>query len=67
MFEVNTNAIYKLADLCTGLGYSLSSLRTWIKQGKLKASKVGREYVVNGQDLKEFLATGTTHTEKGRA
>jgi excisionase family DNA binding protein len=58
MFEVNMNAFYKLSELCTGLGYSLASLRTWIKQGKLKASKVGRDYIVSGPDLKDFLENG---------
>jgi excisionase family DNA binding protein len=63
MFEVNVNAFYKLSELCTGLGYSLPSLRMWIKQGNLKASKVGRDYIVSGTDLKDFLEMGSSAVE----
>jgi excisionase family DNA binding protein len=55
MFEVNSNAFYTLMDLENGLNISIVSLREWIKQGKLKASKVGRKYIVSGQDLRVFL------------
>jgi excisionase family DNA binding protein len=58
MFEVNPNAFYTLADLSVGLNITLASLRSWIRQDKLKASKVGRTYMVSGQDLKYFLENG---------
>jgi hypothetical protein len=58
MFEVNANAFYTLRDLEQGLHISIVSLREWIKQGRLKASKVGRTYMVNGQDLRVFLQNG---------
>ena len=50
MFEVNDNAFYTLEDLNARLKISIFSLRNWIKQGKLKASKVGRCYMVSGSD-----------------
>ena len=56
MFEVNDNAFYTLEDLNTRLKISIFSLRNWIKQGKLKASKVGRCYMVSGSDLRVFLS-----------
>jgi len=48
-------------DVAERLGVSLRQVQTLIKQGKLPAAKIGRDYVVNESDLK-FVQ----HRPKGR-
>jgi excisionase family DNA binding protein len=58
MFEVNENAFYTVSELSTGLSIALSGVRSWIRQGKLKATKVGRNYMILGKDILDFLYAG---------
>jgi len=60
MFEVNENTFYTVNDLSKGLGFTINAMRGWIRNGRLKASKVGRNYVVSGKELKVFLTNGTS-------
>jgi len=66
MFEVKENAFYTVRDLNEGLKVNIYTLRNWIKSGQLKASKVGRNYMINGDNLKEFLNKGTVASEKAK-
>lgn len=61
MFEVNENTFYTVQDLSKGLGYTIASMRNWIKNGNLKASKVGRNYLISGSELRTFLQNGTSN------
>ncbi len=47
--------VYDLDDLVKLLKMNIQTLRIYIKEGKLKASKVGRKYIVTEENLKEFL------------
>ena len=47
--------VYDLEDLVKLLKMNIQTLRIYIKEGKLKASKVGRKYIVTEENLKEFL------------
>jgi predicted site-specific integrase-resolvase len=47
--------IYNLQDLSKKLNITIIVLRRYIKSGMLKASKIGRSYIVQETDLKEFL------------
>jgi hypothetical protein len=58
MFKVDEEAFYPLSELSAGLHITIAGLRSWIRKGKLKASKVGRNYMVHGKDLLVFLQTG---------
>jgi excisionase family DNA binding protein len=58
MFKVDAEAFYNLSELSAGLNITIAGLRTWIRQGKLKATKIGRNYIIHGTDLLAFLQTG---------
>ena len=47
--------IYTLQELSKKLNITIIVLRRYIKSGMLKASKIGRSYIVQETDLKEFL------------
>jgi len=47
--------LYLLPELATVLGTDIRTLRVYIKSGRLKASKIGRNYVITEQDLLEFI------------
>ena len=47
--------VYDLDDLVQLLKMNKQTLRIYIKEGKLKASKVGRKYIITEEHLKEFL------------
>jgi excisionase family DNA binding protein len=42
----------EVAEICR---VTVETVRAWIKEGKLKAKKPGREYLVDEVDLREFL------------
>ena len=48
---------YTLPELSKKLGITIYSLRNFIKQGVLPASKVATRYIITEADLKEFLDT----------
>jgi excisionase family DNA binding protein len=64
MLEVNENAFYTLPELSAKMNTAITGLRSWIKQGKLKATKVGRQYMVKGKDLLSFIEAGTRTQSK---
>ena len=47
--------IYDLQEVCEILMMNIQTTRIYIKEGKLKASKVGRKYVITEEDFKAFL------------
>ena len=47
--------LYDLDEVVELLGLNIQTIRIYIKEGKLKASKVGRKYVVTDEAIKEFL------------
>ena len=47
--------IYDLQEVCEILKMNIQTIRIYIKEGKLKASKVGRKYVITEEDFKSFL------------
>lgn len=48
--------IYVLEELEDKLKTSVRAIREFIKAGQLKASKVGKRYIVTETSLQEFLA-----------
>lgn len=47
--------VYTLEELTNILQVTRRSLYNWIKDGKLKAFRVGRQWRVTKQSLKEFI------------
>ena len=60
--EKSTNAgdveqirLYDLKELETLLGVSGRSLLTYIKEGKLKAVRIGRKWRVSSENVRKFI------------
>jgi excisionase family DNA binding protein len=51
----NEIPVYSLADLSKRLKISVRTLREYIKQGELKAKKIGRTYYVTKTNLMSFF------------
>lgn len=51
--------IYTLEEICNMLHVTRRTTYNWIKDGKLKAIKVGREWRVTWEALQDFLQRGT--------
>ena len=47
--------IYNLKEVVNLLGLNIQTIRQFIKDGRLKASKVGTHYMVTDEAIKEFL------------
>lgn len=47
--------VYTLEELSEQLDMDKQTLRNYIKNGKLKASKIGNKYFVTGDDVMELM------------
>ena len=47
--------VYDLKEVCSILKINLRVLRRYIKEEKIKASKIGRKYVITAEDLEAFI------------
>ncbi|NMA74093.1 MAG: helix-turn-helix domain-containing protein [Bacteroidales bacterium] len=47
--------IYTVEEIAKHLNLTTRTIYTYIRSGKLKALKVGREYRIRQRDLEEFL------------
>ena len=52
---IEDQTVYNLTDLESRLHVSKKTLRTYIREGKLKARKIGREQFVTEKNLVDFL------------
>ena len=53
-------------DIAERLGFTTKAVHLWIKQGKLKALKVGKKYRITEEDFNDFLEksqVNNTHNE----
>ena len=53
--EIEGIKFYTIAELATLLKVTPQTIRTYIKQGKLKGQRVGRPTLVTEQSLHNFL------------
>lgn len=53
--------LYNLNEVVKLLGLNIQTIRIYIKEGKLKASKIGRKYVVTDEAIKEFIKANEVH------
>lgn len=47
--------VYNLKEVVKLLGLNIQTIRQYIKEGKLKASKIGTHYMVTQEAIQEFL------------
>ena len=47
--------VYNLKEVVKLLGLNIQTIRQYIIEGKLKASKIGTHYMVTDEAIKEFL------------
>lgn len=55
MEQLQTKEFYTIAQLSKEININEISLRKFIKEGILKASKVGNRYIIDREDIKEML------------
>ncbi len=53
--EIAGTTLYTLKEISQKLDVSVATLRTYIEQGRLKALRLGRNYRVTQEALKDFL------------
>lgn len=54
--------VYNLKEVVKILGLNIQTIRKFIKEGKLKASKVGTHYMVTDEAIKDFLKANEVKT-----
>lgn len=47
--------VYELKEVCELLKINLQVLRRYIKDGEIKASKIGRKYIITEESLRDFI------------
>ncbi len=56
--------VYNVIEVVKLLGLNKQTIRKFIKEGKLKASKVGTHYVITDEAIKEFLKANEVKPSK---
>jgi excisionase family DNA binding protein len=46
---------FTVEDIAEQLGVSVDTVRNWIKQGKLEAYRVGRDYRISREQFDKFM------------
>jgi excisionase family DNA binding protein len=59
---LNYTKVYTTAQAAEILQINIQTLRKWIREGKLPASKLGSDYRITGEDIKVFLDSTKTTT-----
>jgi excisionase family DNA binding protein len=47
--------LWSLAETANYLGMSKDTITTWVKSGRLKASRIGRYWRIRPQDVERFI------------
>ena len=50
---------YRIPEVAKALQVTPQTVRTWIKQGKIKSQRIGRPIFITEKNLKEFLEVGS--------
>lgn len=58
--------VYTLEEIAELLHITRRTLYSYVKEGKLKAVKVGKYWRVTEKNLEEFLSTGTEVSDANR-
>lgn len=55
--------VYTVNDVAKSLGMNIETIREYIKRGELKASKVGRKYIITIDNYKDFIKSNELQRE----
>lgn len=55
--------VYTVNDVAQSLGMNIETIREYIKRGELKASKVGRKYIITIDNYKDFIKSNELQRE----
>ena len=53
----------KVEDIARELDLYVNTVRGWIRDGKLKATRFGRDYRIKREDYEKFIEERTTHDD----
>jgi excisionase family DNA binding protein len=53
--EIEGIKFYTIPETAKALKVTSQTIRTWIKQGKIKSQRIGRPILITERNLKEFL------------
>jgi excisionase family DNA binding protein len=54
--EPSIPRLYRTDEIGAHMGLEPATIRAWIRQGKLRARKFGREYLIRSDELEAFLS-----------
>lgn len=49
--------VYTVEEVANGLGMNSRTIREYIRNGQLNASRIGRKYIINQDDYKAFVSS----------
>jgi excisionase family DNA binding protein len=49
---------YKVGEVADALGVTDETVRRWITEGRVQASRIGREYLIRAAELERLLQEG---------
>lgn len=52
-----TLELYTVNDIAESLGMNSRTIREYIRNGQLNASRIGRKYIINQDDYKAFVSS----------
>jgi excisionase family DNA binding protein len=52
---IQGETIYTLKEVAEGLGVHYQTIKGWVSDGKIRATKIGRSYRVTGAELQRLL------------
>ena len=55
--------VYTVNDVAQSLGMNIETIREYIKRGELKASKVGRKYIITMDNYRDFIKSNELQRE----
>lgn len=64
MIKIADVKAYNVQEAAELLAVSPQTIRSYIKQGKLKAQKAGSKYIITEETLKAFVKGGLDYGEK---
>lgn len=57
--EMKTYTVEEATEI---LKVSVSTLRRWIREGKVKTSRIGRRYLITEEEINRLLSSGKEET-----
>ena len=58
MIKIKGEKYYKTGDVAKMLKFDVTTIRRWIKSGKLESTKLGRGYIISESSIKKLLDSG---------